>query len=479
MTFGVLSSALKEKESQRKVLWALGNLRSFRTKYFDFLRYFLRRVSNKVSGGAWSSGAYDWALRIAFWYPVTVYILTWLTFGNATAGLGGGLADGAPIQNRLLVLASLFASVVLYDRATQSSIREWAFYSFAAVGLLAVAAFFGAGGGSFAVIAAVCVASTVSIINGARGAIKKQRRYGTATAFLGGAVAGFLLSLLFPLMPITASFSSAMLLIGVIALIASAFSFFGEIARVKGRIGVFLVGQWLAFVVAGLLVSKYVDARDFDPAFVSLYVMWGILPFVNAPFDWVSFGITVTLITNMIDTSGAQIVRNTILDYLAGVALLFLLTFLLIVILGLYHQVATANGHASIIDPMAIIANIRAHPLDPKVFWVYAMVSTTVLPTLVHTTAAAASIWTRLTDHLGPWVKRQPKGDLANDFLMRSLVSAYLTAGVVVIISLSAFFAAAAFYFIVLVAPTVGSAMLAMGEAIVPELARVAEFFLF
>jgi len=474
--FGILSicatvamfigNSLKETKSRQRLLYLSKRWKSFRATYYSILEHIVSKLQQSGFGNPWSPSSYDWALRIAYWYPISTYLLVWILIGSAPSGVSGVLPDNAPLGSRLLVLISLAASTALYEIASRSTWKKWVAYSLFAVALLGIAAFFSSSEGFFVVFAAVAVASTVSIIRAIRRDNRSEKPFGVAFVFLAGGLSGATISFVLSILNAPSSYTSSMSLVAIIGIIASVFSFFGVIAKKYNHMGKFLVFQWVVFIGAGLFISTFVDASEYSVSFVSLFVMWGILPFINAPFDWISFSITLLLVKNMIKMRGASIVRNTVVDYIAGILLLFLLAATMTAIFAVYFNVATSAGHSSILNLYGIIEQVRSDPAHPKLFWIYLMVSTTLIPTLAHVFAASVSFWTRISTGIWVWVTPKIKAGISDDFLLRSWISGILTAYffAIVVTSLSIF--GLAILITALLAPYVGSAMLTLSDTL-------------
>ena len=130
-----------------------------------------------------------------------------------------------------------------------------------------------------------------------------------------------------------------------------------------------------------------------DPDHMVLLLFWLVLPLVNAPLDWLSLGVTRGLL-QAVRTGhhgGWFALGWGLLDLLFALAFLFLITAVLVL--------ATALGNVvsgeTLVDVAAICHALGDEKGLVNYWWVYFMLLSTLVPTLLHFALAggAARLW--------------------------------------------------------------------------------------
>lgn len=476
--FGLLSLSLKEAAGQTRVNSIISQFYGYRRDYYYYIIQLIRYIETRCGGSVVSAKSYDWVLTIALCYPILFYLLIWIISGVAPAGVSTTLSDDVPKDKRLLVLVALIASVVLYERASRVSGVQWAINSTIAVALLFVATFLAQSDGSFAVLAAVCVAATTSIIGAARQTNQKIKRNGIAMVFIGGALGGAVFAIILYFLFGRSVYFDASVVIIFIAIVAGIFSYTYGLSTKYGLEWLFHIIQLSLMLIFGVLISYFFTSTIVHSTFVALYVSWGILPFLNAPFDWISLIVTIILLKKMIASRGLKLFAMCVKDWIIGAFLLFLVAGFMICVLNVYHGVALARGHVSFVNPETIIHSITSEPTSPKSYWIYLMISSTLWPTAVHTAAAGVSIWTRWRFNFVSVERLGINASLEKDTIKRYTVSAIIAANFFVIVMISFLSIIIVYSVVVLAAPVLGIIMIdysdKISNIIIPFVLRLA-----
>ena len=155
------------------------------------------------------------------------------------------------------------------------------------------------------------------------------------------------------------------------------------------------------FLAGSVLIVLYLSPmQDFNDAQFSgvatLLVFLAALPLVNVVFDWLSLGLTRLLLgwTAKGQKTGAAIL-NGCLDAVGAVVILAALAVATTAALQGLNTVATLGGSDRLlIDLVGVIQTLRERPGDPAIWWVYFMLFSTLLPSVVHLFIAASSLAT-------------------------------------------------------------------------------------
>ena len=118
-----------------------------------------------------------------------------------------------------------------------------------------------------------------------------------------------------------------------------------------------------------------------------------LMPLVSAPLNWFSLGITRGLLQAVRSGkhTGIQALTWAILDLLWAVLFLLLITLML---LGV-SEITNLMGTEDVVNVLEVLKGIGEGPAEPDNWWIYFMLLSTVLPTLIHfaLAGAAATLW--------------------------------------------------------------------------------------
>jgi len=149
-----------------------------------------------------------------------------------------------------------------------------------------------------------------------------------------------------------------------------------------------IIYSWLFFTIGA--ISLYFIK---DSGYMVLILLWLLLPLVNAPLDWLSLGVTRGLLQAM--RSGKHASRAAlswaILDLGMALLFLFLITAVLVGVTAFGNWVSGET----LVDIQSILNKVKAAPTGVSNWWIYFMLLSTLLPTLVHFALAggAATLW--------------------------------------------------------------------------------------
>ncbi|MEP4679984.1 MAG: hypothetical protein ABJZ99_18780, partial [Lentilitoribacter sp.] len=113
-----------------------------------------------------------------------------------------------------------------------------------------------------------------------------------------------------------------------------------------------------------------------------------LLPAINAVFDWLSYGITMSLLHKGHIKRGIWPLVLGVVDFITAIAVFFALSLTLCMLVFLFN----VYRPTPLIDLGLLLAGIKHAPGDH--LWVIAMISSTLLPTLLHLGIGVLSILT-------------------------------------------------------------------------------------
>jgi hypothetical protein len=118
----------------------------------------------------------------------------------------------------------------------------------------------------------------------------------------------------------------------------------------------------------------------------------GLLTLLNAPFDWASLGLTRALLRRGLEIGGWWPYALALLD--AGLAALVIAALALTMVVGVqtFDALAVHGGGASVLPLEPLLNGIAAQPSAPEYWWLYALLLSTMIPSLVNLVIGGSSL---------------------------------------------------------------------------------------
>ena len=310
---------------------------------------------------AWSFGLLNATMALALAYPILAITIQWLC-GSAIDFGGQEVMAASPPQARIFTAVWLGSSVLVYLFAGASKSRwRWTLVILA-TGILLLGLIFADG---FAVPGNIAVAGTVAVASVGAGTV--------AVAFTGpvaGAVAG----------------------VGAVAFVAPvlvAATSAGTVAGAEERSSrpmarrLLFCGVLVALLIVAIKMPDDFGAGQRNQAVFFMLTM-GVLPLVNAVFDFASVGLTRYLLRLGLEQKRAA--WPAVLDGLDGIAIFFALGCTLIAFVTF---VVPADG-VPLVDLTQLFADMRRAPGD--YIWLMVTLFSTLIPTLLHLSVAVLTL---------------------------------------------------------------------------------------
>lgn len=310
---------------------------------------------------AWSFGLLNATMALALAYPILAITIQWL-WGSAIDFGGQEVMAASPPQARIFTAVWLGSSVLVYLFAGASKSRwRWTLVILA-TGILLLGLIFADG---FAVPGNIAVAGTVAVASVGAGTV--------AVAFTGpvaGAVAG----------------------VGAVAFVAPvlvAATSAGTVAGAEERSSrpmarrLLFCGVLVALLIVAIKMPDDFGAGQRNQAVFFMLTM-GLLPLVNAVFDFASVGLTRYLLRLGLEQKRAA--WRAVLDGLGGIAIFFALGCTLIAFVTF---VVPADG-VPLVDLTQLFADMRRAPGD--YIWLMVTLFSTLIPTLLHLSVAVLTL---------------------------------------------------------------------------------------
>lgn len=365
---------LKSQLGLARVRKRLAGHGDWRSTYFGKLRSALDRVDRNLGQSAWSADSYEFTLTMAFIYPFASLFLVWIAIGENTSGIEKLLHNEAPVMER--VLSTIFICICLYLIHKSVVSSGWRKSTY----LLAIPVFAGAGALVGAVAGVVAVAVSLAIV---------------AVTVVAGTVAS--VSAFTVLAAVSGVFGVAVTLAVVFTTFATVVAIYPILSRheLKGIFYLFYLPLILALLAIVISHPHWLSGIKEAHGFTFVFLL--LLPLINSVFDWLSLAATRWLLKKMAqrgDAPALQVVWNAALGVILGLLLLAGLAVAVTAGVQTVNLLSQSNGGPQYVDLTGLLHRLRHNPADPAVWWVYATLFSTMLPTVAHAAVASASFVT-------------------------------------------------------------------------------------
>lgn len=315
----------------------------------------------------WTAPAFDRCLQLALVYPIAIIFLVWAVSGHVgPAERALGLGAGFPFLRRVVSL-SLAGIVTITTR------RAIARPGWKSVGWIVGAILAGVGAAKVAGGAAIAF---VAILAAA----------GAATA-LGALV----------VITMAGAFSFSLTVVSLIALIGiAAITVIVFVRLLKwsvehGRQGVFLIVLFVLMLCLCLSAALILSPRHGWYLGGPLFLFFGLLTLLNAPFDWASLGVTRALLRRGMEMGGWWPYALALIDAALAVLVIAILAATMIVGVQAFELMIQIGHGQSVLLVSPMLNGVEAHPAAPEFWWIYALLLSTMIPSLVNLVIGGAS----------------------------------------------------------------------------------------
>jgi hypothetical protein len=306
---------------------------------------------------AWSFGLLNATMALALAYPIVAITIQWL-WGSAIDFGGQEVIAVSPSQARIFTAVWLGSSLFFYLFAGASKSRwRWPLFILA-TGILLLGPIYA---DRFAVPGNVAVASTVASVGA--GAFAGAVAFASASAdtfTFKGAVVG--------------TVAGAVACVVVVA---------EELSSRPMAWRLLYCGALVALLIVAVKMPDDFGAGQRNQAVFFMLTM-GLLPLVNAVFDFASVGLTRYLLRLGLEQKRAA--WRAVLDGLGGIAIFFALGCTLIAFVTF---VVPADG-VPLVELKQLFADMRRAPGD--YIWLMVTLFSTLIPTLLHLSVAVLTL---------------------------------------------------------------------------------------
>ena len=348
----------------------------------------------------WTVRSYEFNLLLAVGYPITTMFVAWLLTGSNVSGIAKLFPDTTSgLERALLAVGWIVGGAFIISSVRRSGWQRTAFLG-AGLGILVLGIFAGAG----AFIVASTGASTGAFIVASTGAfIVAGAGAGRAAAIVSLTVTYTVVVAVAIGIPGADGIAFAVAVVFVVAVAVVVVIVHSWLAK-RVRRAAFYTVHCLVFVVLSVMglppMFHLLEVGDvFGRLLTQLLVFLALLPLVNAVFDWLSLGLTRTLLRLV---QGQRAANHPLR------ARLFALAALVDLVVALGFMVALALSATALLQTMNLLlpasatgAGFDLHTIfmafcRPGIAWeygwIYVTLFSTLIPTVVHLSLAVFAL---------------------------------------------------------------------------------------
>jgi hypothetical protein len=198
---------------------------------------------------------------------------------------------------------------------------------------------------------------------------------------------------------------------GVAVMIGVISAGLGALRRVSPR----WEGVFLSLFIPGMVVVCLAAARWLSPLSIwqmqgPLLLVLGLLTLLNAPFDWASVGLTRALLRRGLEKGEWWPYWFAMVDAALATVIVVFLAIITVVGIESFDSSAAHGGAHSVLPLDPLFNGIAAHPTAPEYWWIYALLLSTMIPSLVNLMIGGASFVRGVPGLPGVLLRRLPMG---------------------------------------------------------------------
>jgi hypothetical protein len=354
--------------------------------YSRWLPLFLNAVdrffgdARRTPAPLWTAASLDRCLLLALIYPIVTIFLIWTISGHV-----GPAELALHVDPRLGMLRRFFPTAV---------IGLCLFAIWGAVGTTGWRRF------CFVVacIAAFVLAIVLSVGAGAPAATPAPIAYAPIPSAVPPVMTGNSVTTILSINVTTAVTIAIALTGSVIAAIAIAA--IGAVLAAIRRLNLAGKHRWeglfLSFVITALILvslgaAKWLSPLSIWPISGPLLLFLGLLTLLNAPFDWISVGLTRALLRGGLQLGGWWPYLLALLDAVLAALIIAVLALTMVIGVRAFDAFAVQGGGKAVLPLTPLFDGIAAYPTAPEYWWIYALLLSTMIPSLINLVIGGAS----------------------------------------------------------------------------------------
>ncbi len=174
------------------------------------------------------------------------------------------------------------------------------------------------------------------------------------------------------------------LIIAITVALAGFVALLSDLSMQKQRQGIFLSSLLTTMMAACLVSASFLSSSTDWETSGPVLLFLGLLTLLNAPFDWASLGLTRALLRRGLELGGWWPYLLALMDALLAGVIIALLALTMVVGVQAFDSLAEHGGGKPVLQLTPLFDGLAAHPEAPEYWWIYALLLSTMIPSLVN-----------------------------------------------------------------------------------------------
>lgn len=344
----------------------------------------------KTPAPLWTASAFDRCLLLAFFYPIATIFLVWTVSGHV-----GPAEEALRLQlepsgwrrslSAIIVFGPPVFAFLMFIRASGWKRGAWlaSIGTLLLIGVLTDIYFISSDTG-LAWIGFLLISSL--FIKGMVDADSSESTYAGAGVGAIVCTAGACVVALTTTGLLSGLLFSSTILLGLAAVWVDRKSIQHGLHGVF--LAIFLLATVLMCLGAAKLFGPHTMWKYYGPSFLFL----GLLTLINAPFDWVSLGLTRALLRRGLELGGWWPYILALVDAALAAAIIATLAIAMVIGVQAFNGLVIRGGGQPVLPLFPFFDGIETHPTAPEYWWVYALLLSTMIPSLINLIIGGASL---------------------------------------------------------------------------------------
>lgn len=199
-----------------------------------------------------------------------------------------------------------------------------------------------------------------------------------------------------------------------------------------------------------------------------LLLFLGLLTFINAPFDWASLGLTRALLRRGLELKSWWPLALALIDAASAALIVALLAMAMVIGVQAFDTLAVLGGGKPVLplDPLFAALRDPKTALEPEYWWIYALLLTTLIPSLINLGIGGASV-VQMLPPVRAWLLKHMPADKPVRSYDRTIIALILALQAIGGILLGILAQAALFWLVIVYAmPSIGLGIFDMAEGL-------------
>jgi hypothetical protein len=337
---------------------------------------FPRAFGLRSPAPTWTAPSFDRCLLLALLYPILTILVTWAVSGHVgPAESALQLTADVPGWQRAAGAAGVGWMLFVWQTTPRGGTgRFWRNLIFSSGCMLAFWVLIYVGGLVAFIFTVLLVALSGEVASAA----------GTSSV-LGAVAFSVLIGLFDAPSDFTAGFAGVAFTAGITtAVLLIAIAWVGRKATARRWQGKFLFIFLPAMILTCLADANLLSSLEAWAKIGPTLLFLGLLTLLNAPFDWFSLGLTRALLRRGLELRGWWPFSLGLAD--AGLAAVITAALGIAMTVGVqaFDALAERRGGAPVLPLEPLFNGIAAQPAAPEYWWLYALLLSTMIPSLVN-----------------------------------------------------------------------------------------------